>query len=379
MTTRPVFEVDTVVAGAGVVGLAIARHLAMDGRDVLIVEAGEAIGTGNSSRNSEVIHAGLYYPTGSLKARLCVEGKHALYGYLETRGIAHKRLGKLVVATTDSQTETLEALAVRALENGVRDLEFLSGAQARQLEPGLQADAALLSPSTGILDSHGLMTALLGDAEDNGARLVLKTPIEGGEALRDGRTRLMCGGAEPCIVLAKRFVNAAGLGAVGLASIMQGFPASCLPDQRFAKGSYFALQGRAPSERLIYPIPCDGGLGIHLTLDLAGNARFGPDVEWLEQRDPDEIHYDVSMSRAEPLYEAIRTYWPDLPDGALAPGYAGVRPKMSGPGEPNADFIVCGQTEHGLSGQVHLFGIESPGLTACLALARYVFNALKDI
>ncbi len=363
-------SVDCVVIGAGVVGLAVARALARQGREVVILEAEDAIGTHTSSRNSEVIHAGIYYPQGSLKARACVRGKHLLYEYCAAHGVPHRRSGKLIVATDASQNAELEAIRARAHANGVVDVVAISRAQALALEPELACVAALHSPSTGIIDSHALMLAYLGDAEDAGAMLALKSPLERATA-REGAIALEVGGAEPMRIAARCVVNSAGLTAPSLAHRFEGYPAALAPPERYAKGNYYSLTRRSPFSRLIYPVPEPGGLGVHVTLDMAGQARFGPDVEWV-----DRIAYDVDPRRAERFYAAIRRYWPGLPDGALAPGYAGIRPKTSGPGEPASDFVIQGPRTHGVPGLVHLFGIESPGLTASLALAEDVLAAL---
>ncbi|MEL6323762.1 MAG: NAD(P)/FAD-dependent oxidoreductase, partial [Pseudomonadota bacterium] len=349
MSASSEFKIDCVVAGAGVVGLATARALAMAGREVMIVERAQSIGTQTSARNSEVIHAGIYYPPGSLKAVTCVHGKWALYAYLSSHGIAHRRCEKLIVAANEEEVEHLSGIAARAERNGVDDLEFLSGAKARKLEPVLSAAAAIRSPSTGVLDSHAYMHSLLGEAEDHGATLALKTEILGGTCLADGRTQLLCGGAEPCKITTSLFVNAGGLYAPRIAGLIDGFPATEIPTPYLAKGHYFTLAGRAPFSRLIYPVPVGGGLGIHLTLDLGGQARFGPDVEWVE-----EIDYTVDPRRGDAFYGAVRRYWPDLKNGALMPAYSGIRPKIAGPGEPAADFVVAGPDRHGVEGQVHL-------------------------
>jgi L-2-hydroxyglutarate oxidase LhgO len=359
-------RVEVVVAGAGVVGLAVARALALAGREVLVLEAEPAIGTVTSSRSSEVIHAGLYYPQGSLKARLCVEGRDRLYRYCASRGVGAARLGKLVVATEASEIAALEHVAGRSAANGVTDLAWLDAGQARALEPALSCVAALLSPSTGIVDSHALMLAYQGDAEAGGAQVICRVPILSGEAAGDGLT-LEIGGAEPMQLECRWLVNCAGLGAVALAGRIAGMPATALPRAYFCKGSYYALSGRAPFTRLIYPVPEQAGLGVHLTLDLGGQARFGPDIEWVERPG-----YDVDIARAAGFYAAIRKYWPGLPDGALQPGYAGIRPKITGPGEAAADFRIDGPEQHGVAGLVNLFGIESPGLTASLAIADWV-------
>jgi len=358
-------RVDCVVLGAGVVGLACARALALAGREVLLLDAAEAVGTGTSSRNSEVIHAGIYYPAGSLKARFCVEGRERLYAYCAERGVPHARLGKLIVASDEAELPTLASIQAKAAANGVA-LVPLTAAEARAMEPQLRAAGALHSPATGIVDSHALMLALQGDAEEAGTLVVLRAQVEGG-AVADGGIRLRVGGAEPMELQARSLVNAIGLHAPDLARRIEGIPPETIPRAYLCKGSYYALLGRAPFSRLIYPVPEAAGLGVHLTLDLGGQARFGPDTEWVDRED-----YDVDPARAAGFYAAIRRYWPALPDGALAPGYAGIRPKISGPGEPNADFRISGPAEHGVGGLVNLYGIESPGLTASLALAEHV-------
>ena len=364
-----VFEenaVDCVVAGAGVVGLAIARALALKGRDVLVLEATGLVGSDTSARNSEVIHAGLYYAPGTLKARLCVEGREALYAYCEARGIPHRRTGKLIVATSPAETDKLAAIDAHARACGVTDLQPLSGAEARALEPALNAEAALLSPSTGIIDSHALMLALRGDLEDCGGMIAFNAPILSGEVTARGIV-LNVGGTEPMRLSCASFINASGHGAVKLARVIAGIPAAAIPPAYFCKGSYFTLSGRAPFARLIYPVPEQAGLGVHLTLDLGGQARFGPDTEWIDAPD-----YTVDPARGDVFYAAIRRYWPALPDGALNPAYAGIRPKIVPAGAPAADFRIDGPAEHGVAGLVQLFGIESPGLTASLAIAQQV-------
>ncbi|MBP2228243.1 L-2-hydroxyglutarate oxidase LhgO [Azospirillum agricola] len=368
-------RVECVVVGAGVVGLAIARRLARAGHEVIVLEAADAIGTGTSSRNSEVIHAGIYYPTGSLRARLCVAGRDALYQYCAEHGVEHRRLGKLIVATEDSQLARLDAIRAQAAANGVTDLYAIDAATAREWEPNLRTVGALVSPSTGIVDSHGLMLALLGDAEDSGAMLALLSPLERAHRETDGFV-LEVGGAEPMRLGCATLVNAAGLGAWAVAIGLEGFPAGDLPPRVLAKGNYYALgQGRSPFSRLVYPVPVDGGLGVHLTLDLAGQARFGPDVEWLADADA-PVDYAVDPARADAFYDSVRAYWPGLPDGALVPAYSGVRPKLSGPGQPQRDFLLQGPETHGIPGLVNLFGIESPGLTSCLAIADAVAGRL---
>ncbi len=364
-------RVDAVVVGAGVVGLAVARALALAGREVIILEAADGIGTETSSRNSEVIHAGIYYPPGSLKARFCVAGKLALYAYCAERGVPHARCGKLLVATEENQLPKLAAIKAQAEANGVTDLQRLSAGEARALEPALRCVAAYLSPSTGIVDSHAFMLALQGDAEAQGAAIAYKSPLERGR-VRDNGIMLEVGGAEPMQVLARTVVNSAGLHAPRVAASIQGLPPAQVPPTYYAKGNYYSLIGRAPFSRLVYPMPNEAGLGVHITIDLGGQARFGPDVEWI-----DRIDYDVDPRRADSFYAAIRDYWPGLADGQLAPGYAGIRPKIVGPTEKAADFVVQGPRVHGVPGLVNLFGIESPGLTAALAIADYVADLLS--
>jgi L-2-hydroxyglutarate oxidase LhgO len=361
-------KLDAVVIGAGVVGLAIARALAMAGREVVILEAEDAIGTHTSSRNSEVIHAGIYYPKDSLKARSCVAGKALLYEYCAAHGVPHRRCGKLIVASDENQIPELNIIQKKAHANGVIDVVAFSRSQALAMEPELHCVAALHSPSTGIIDSHALMLAYLGDAEDHGAMLALKSPLRRAAAVKGG-FELRVENADP--IFASVVVNSAGLRAPSLAKAIQGYPENLAPRELYAKGNYYSLARRSPFKRLVYPVPEPGGLGVHVTLDLAGQARFGPDVEWIER-----IAYDVDPRRAERFYAAIRRYWPALPDGALLPGYAGIRPKIAGPGEPAPDFAIQGPREHGLAGLVNLFGIESPGLTSSLALADLVVDAL---
>jgi L-2-hydroxyglutarate oxidase LhgO len=366
-------KLDAVVIGAGVVGLAVARALAMAGREVVILESEDAIGTHTSSRNSEVIHAGIYYPQGSLKARACVEGKALLYEYCVSRGVPHRRTGKLIVATDENQLADLEGIQKRAHANGVTDVVWMTREQALALEPELACAAALYSPSTGIVDSHAIMLAYLGDAEAHGAMLALKSSLNGVEVVRGGFV-LDVEGSEP--IQCSLLVNSAGLRAPTLARAMEGYRAQLAPRELYAKGNYYSLARRSPFSRLVYPVPEPGGLGVHVTLDLAGQARFGPDVEWVERIGRKE-DYAVDPRRAERFYAAIRRYWPGLPDAALAPAYSGIRPKTAGPGEPAPDFEIQGPGRHGVPGLVHLFGIESPGLTASLALARAVLAELE--
>lgn len=364
-------KIDCTVIGAGVVGLAIARALALAGREVLVVEAAGSIGTETSSRNSEVIHAGIYYPQGSLKARLCVSGRDRLYAYARERGIAHERLGKLIVAASDDQLAKLRQIQAAASACGVHDLAFLDAPTAQRMEPALACVGALHSPSTGIIDSHGLMLALQGDAEAQGAAFAFQTRIVSGKITSDGillQTKTPDGDYE---FLSASVVNAAGLGAQDIALNLEGFPRSRVPQLTFARGCYFTLQGKAPFSRLIYPVPVNGGLGVHLTLDLDHQARFGPDVEWI-----DCIDYTLDESRGRGFYADIRRYWPDLADGRLQPGYTGIRPKLSKPSEPAADFAIQGPADHGIAQLVNLFGIESPGLTASLAIGDEVARRL---
>jgi len=358
-------QVDCVVIGAGVVGLAVARALALAGRDVLVLEACNAIGTQTSARNSEVIHAGIYYPHGSLKASLCVRGKALLYDYCQQRGVAHRACGKLIVATTQAQVAQLQSIRTRAIANGATDLALMDGAQAREWEPALQCLAALHSPSTGIVDSHGLMLSLLGDVENAGGILVLNTALEHAECAQAAIELIANDGTR---LAAKTVVNAAGSHAPALAARFAGLAAHHVPTPHYAKGNYFTLAGRAPFSRLIYPVPEAAGLGVHLTLDLGGQAKFGPDVQWVD--DPEDLQ--VQPERGDAFYAEVRKYWPGLPDGALLPAYAGMRPKINGPHEAARDFCIQGPGEHGVPGLVNLFGIESPGLTSALAIGERV-------
>lgn len=364
--------IDCVVAGAGVVGLAVARALALSGREVVVIEKADAIGTVTSSRNSEVIHAGLYYAPGSLKARLCVEGRRLLYAYCAEHNIGHRRAGKLIVASEPGQADGLRAIEANAKRCGVDDLEFLTRGEAERLEPALSCASALLSPSTGIIDGHALMLSLRGDAEASGASLAFLTCVAGATIVAGGiRIDTRDANGETFALEAGAFINAAGLDAQAVAGRIEGFPRDLIPRQWLARGNYFALPGQSPFSRLIYPVPVEGGLGVHLTLDLAGNARFGPDVEWI-----DGVDYTVDPERSAVFQEAIRSYWPDLADHALQPAYAGIRPKLSGPGQASADFMIQGPADHGAGRIVNLFGIESPGLTASLAIADHVVELL---
>ena len=362
-------QVDCVVIGAGVVGLAVARALALQGREVMVLEAADAVGTGTSSRNSEVIHAGIYYPAGSLKARLCVQGKAMLYDYCEARGIGHRRCGKLIVATSEAEVPELAGIIAKAAANGVDDLVLLTREQARAMEPQLECVAAIHSPSTGIVDSHALMLSLQGDVEASGGIVVLNTAVALVEYTHEAIIIVANDGTR---LRVNALVNAAGLHAPALARRFQGLAPAHIPQAFFAKGNYFTLAGRSPFSRLIYPVPQAAGLGVHLTIDLGGQAKFGPDVQWVDS--PDDLAVDPA--RGDAFYAEVRKYWPALQDGALAPGYAGIRPKINAPHEAARDFMIQGPADHGVPGLVNLFGIESPGLTSSLAIANYVTELL---
>ena len=364
-------RVECVVAGAGVVGLATARRLAQAGLEVVVVEAAGDIGTGTSSRNSEVIHAGIYYPAGSLMARLCVAGKKALYTYCDQRGISYRRCGKLIVATADDERNKLAAIKTHAEANGVDDMKVLTGAEASALEPALTCVGALLSPSTGIVDSHGYMLSLRGDIEEAGGALAFHAPLLRAKAVSDG-FEVEIGGDAPMALHCRTLINSGGLSAPAVARSIEGMPPDRIPTSYYAKGNYFSCATRAPFSRLIYPVPEAGGLGVHLTIDLGGQAKFGPDVEWIESPDAASLDYAVDPARADRFYPAIRRYWPALPDGALTPSYSGVRPKIVPPAIARQDFVIQGPQDHGLSGLINLFGIESPGLTSSLAIADEV-------
>ncbi|MCP5420756.1 MAG: NAD(P)/FAD-dependent oxidoreductase [Gammaproteobacteria bacterium] len=365
-------QVDCLVIGAGVIGLAVARALALAGRAVIVAEAARTIGTETSSRNSEVIHAGLYYPENSYKARFCVAGRRALYRYCRERSIPHRACGKLIVATDSKQIPALQKLVAQAARNGVDDLHWLTPAQVHDMEPAIRCVAAMHSPSSGILDSHAYMLSLQGEAENAGAVFAFSSPVLAGRTDASGML-LQIGGEEPMELHAKTVVNCAGLHAVSLARRFQGLSAEHIPPFYYAKGNYYILPSRAPFRRLIYPLPEQAGLGVHVTLDLGGQARFGPDVEWV-----DGIDYRVDPRRADVFYPAIRRYWPDLADGELQPGYSGIRPKLQGPGQAAVDFLIQGPKVHGISGLINLFGIESPGLTASLAIAEHVLETSTE-
>lgn len=358
--------VDCVVVGAGVVGLAVARRFACQGRDVLVIEAEPGIGSGISSRNSEVIHAGIYYEPGSHKARLCRRGRDLLYAFCDDFHVEYRRCGKLIVATEPAQLDTLRDLMARGAANGVEDLSLLTRDQAAVLEPDIACLAALHSPSTGIVDSHALMIALRGDAEAHGAAIAFSCRVQAMAPSPEG-LRLEVAGAGDMEIAARCVVNCAGLGAIDLAHGIEGLAKAHIPSQRLARGNYFRLTARAPFQRLIYPAPEPNGLGVHFTLDLGGQAKFGPDVQWIE-----DLDYGVDASRAGAFYDRIRKYWPGLEDGGLQPDYAGIRPKIAVDGQVQTDFMICGEDRHGIGGLVNLFGIESPGLTASLAIAELV-------
>lgn len=368
------FETDSLIVGAGVVGLACAAALARAGREVIVLEREASFGRGVSSRNSEVIHAGLYYPENSLKHRFCLEGRRRLYMFCQARGVAHARLGKLVVATSAHDLNEISALLETAQAKDVEGLSLLDQTQAAELEPQLSCHGALLSAETGIVDAQGLMRALVGEIEDHGGQIARLTPVTRLTHRANGGFEVETGGEAPTRIGCRQLVNAAGLQANALARDLVGDKA---PPLFLAKGSYFACAGRSPFSRLIYPVPVPGGLGVHLTLDLGGQMRFGPDVEWLSNPDPEAVDYRVAPARADSFYAAIRRYWPALPDDALTPAYSGCRPKLSAPGEAAADFRIDGPDVHGLEGLVQLFGMESPGLTASLAVGDYVAGLLS--
>lgn len=367
------FDFDAVVVGAGVVGLACGAALARRGLAVAVLEKENALGQGVSSRNSEVIHAGLYYPTGSLKARMCVAGRRAMYAYCATRGIHHWKCGKLVVATNDAELARLDAILAQARANDVEGMEMLSEAQAKALEPQVACTGALLSPESGLVDSHGLMLNLAGEIEDAGGAVVVATPFERAEPLAGGGFAIWAGGAEPTRLTAQRLITAPGLGAQSVAGAIAGFPAETIPRRHLGKGIYFRLTGKAPFDRLVYPPPIHGALGTHYRKDLGGQAVFGPDLNYVETED-----YTVDPARAADFADYIRKFWPGLPDGALTPDYAGIRPKIHGPDEPQPDFRIDDPDKHGLNGLVVLFGIESPGLTSSIAIGEEVARRLES-
>ena len=364
-------RIECAVIGAGVVGLAVARRLAMSGREVVILEAENAFGTHTSSRNSEVIHAGIYYPTRSLKARLCVAGRKALYRYCAEHDVKHRRIGKIIVACDDSELPGLKKYQQQAETNGVDNLQFLAAGALAEMEPEVRCVAGLLSPSTGIIDSHGLMLEYLGDAERHGASLALGSPVVSGR-VESGGIVLEVGGTEPMTVQCDIVVNSAGLNAQAMARSIAGIPPHTIPPTCYAIGHYYTLTGAAPFRRLVYPVARQDWLGVHVTVDLGGQVKFGPDFSWI-----DRIDYRFDESRAAAFYTAIRRYYPALKDGTLQPGYTGIRPKIHGPGQPAPDFVIQGAREHGVAGLVNLYGIESPGLTSSLAIADHVASVLR--
>jgi L-2-hydroxyglutarate oxidase LhgO len=364
-------DIDCLVIGAGAVGLAVARELALEGREVVVIERETGIGQGVSARNSEVIHAGLYYPPGSLKARLCVEGRDRLYEFCATHNVPHRRCGKIIVATSEEQTRQLLAIRARAQVNGVANLETLERADLQRLEPEIEGTLGLLSPSTGIVDSHAFMLAMQGDLEAQCGSVALRTPFVRARRA-DAGIAVTTGGDEPGEIVARHVILSAGLSAPALARQFEGIDESVLPRAHFAKGSYFSLARKSPFSRLVYPAPEPGGLGVHLTLDLSGRAKFGPDVEWLDIADESAIDYRVAPARAEKFYAAIRRYWPGLADGDLVPDYSGVRPKIAAAGTHDADFMILDETSHRVLGLIALLGIESPGLTSSLAIGADV-------
>lgn len=374
-------RVDCVVIGAGVVGLAVAREMALQGRETILLERENAFGTISSARNSEVIHAGIYYPKGSLKAKLCVEGNRMLYEYCRTHQVATQAYGKLIVASDDSQLDDLQAILYKAQNNQVPDIRIISGEEAKALEPQLHCSAAILSASTGIVDSHGYMLSLLGGFEDAGGMVAYQSPLISAKALganAENGFALEIGGADGMQIQTKLLINCAGLSAPSIAQKIEGLSSTQVPKAYFAKGNYFSLSGKSPFSHLIYPIPEPGGLGVHLTLDMGGQAKFGPDVEWLDIESENQIDYTVNPKRSEGFYEAVRRYWPGLKDGSLQPDYSGVRAKIVPPNAPAGDFCFNGPAEHGLQGLFNLYGFESPGLTSSLAIARHLEGQIKS-
>ena len=374
-------QVDCVVVGAGVVGLAVAREMALQGRETILLEREDSFGTISSARNSEVIHAGIYYPKGSLKAKLCVEGNRLLYEYCRSHQVGTQAYGKLIVAADANQLDDLQAILYKAQNNQVPDIKMISGAQAKALEPQLQCEAAVLSSSTGVVDSHGLMLSLLGGFEDAGGMVAYQSPLLGAKPIgnnAEGGFELTIGGADGMQIQTKLLINCAGLSAPALAQKIEGLSKDQIPKAYFAKGNYFSLSGKSPFSHLIYPIPEPGGLGVHLTLDMGGQAKFGPDVEWLEIEEEGQINYTVDAKRGEGFYAAVRQYWPGLKDGSLQADYSGVRAKIVAPNALAGDFYFDGPQQHQLHGLFNLYGFESPGLTSCLAIAQYLEGLVKE-
>jgi len=373
-------QVDCVVIGAGVVGLAIAREMALQGRETILLEREGSFGTISSARNSEVIHAGIYYPKDSLKAKLCVEGNRLLYEYCRTHQVGTQPYGKLIVAD-DSQMDDLQAIFYKAQNNGVPEIKMITGEEAKQLEPKLQCSAAILSASTGIVDSHAYMLSLLGGFEDAGGMIAYHSPLIAAKPIgkgAEGGFELEIGGPDGMKLKTKLLINCAGMSAPAVAQKIEGIEKDQIPKAFFAKGNYFALSGKSPFTHLIYPIPEPGGLGVHLTLDMAGQAKFGPDVEWLNIENEEQIDYTVDPKRGEGFYEAVRRYWPELKDNSLQPDYSGVRAKIVPPHSPAGDFCFNSPQDHGLQGLYNLYGFESPGLTSSIAIARYLEGKIKS-
>jgi len=374
-------QVDCVVVGAGVVGLAVAREMALQGRETILLEREASFGTISSARNSEVIHAGIYYPKDSLKAKLCVEGNRLLYAYCRTHQVSTQACGKLIVAADTSQLDDLQAILYKAQNNQVPDIKMISGAQAIALEPQLQCEAAVLSSSTGVVDSHGLMLSLLGGFEDAGGMVAYQSPLLSAKPIGSnaaGGFKLTIGGADGMTIQTKLLINCAGLSAPALAQKIEGLSKDLIPKAYFAKGNYFSLSGKSPFSHLIYPIPEPGGLGVHLTLDMGGQAKFGPDVEWLDIDEESQINYTVDQGRGDSFYAAVRKYWPGLKDGSLQADYSGVRAKIVPPNAPAGDFYFEGPQQHQLNSLFNLYGFESPGLTSCLAIAQHLEAQIKS-
>jgi len=374
-------RVDCVVIGAGVIGLAVAREMALQGRETILLEREPSFGTISSARNSEVIHAGIYYPQDSLKAKLCVQGNRMLYEYCRTHQVATQSYGKLIVATDLNQIDDLQALLYKAQNNGVPDIKMISGDEAKQLEPLLHCVAAMLSPTTGIVDSHGFMLSLLGGFEDAGGMVAYQSPLMSarpiGANAKDG-FELEIGGPDGVHIQTKLLINCAGMSAPAVAQKIHSLGKDQIPKAYFAKGNYFSLSGKSPFNHLIYPIPEPGGLGVHLTLDMGGQAKFGPDVEWLDIDEEGQIDYKVNPTRGDGFYEAVRRYWPGLKDQSLQPDYSGVRAKIVPPNAPAGDFCFNTPRDHGLDGLFNLYGFESPGLTSSLAIAKHLEEQIKN-
>ena len=374
-------QVDCVVIGAGVIGLAVAREMALQGRETILLEREAAFGTISSARNSEVIHAGIYYPKDSLKAKLCVAGNRLLYEYCRSHQVATQPYGKLIVASDETQVDALQAILYKAQNNGVPEIKMLSGVEAKALEPNLKCSAAILSSSTGIVDSHGYMLSLLGGFEDAGGMIAYQSPLISAKPVGQnaaGGFELVIGGDDGMRIQTRWLINCAGMSAPAVAQQIEGLISNQVPKAYFAKGNYFSLSGKSPFSHLIYPIPEPGGLGVHLTLDMGGQAKFGPDVEWLDIEQEGQIDYTVDPRRSEGFYEAVRRYWPDLKDGSLQPDYSGVRAKIVPPNAPAGDFYFDGPEQHGLQGLFNLYGFESPGLTSSLAIAKHLEAKIKS-